>query len=114
MIQLGKGVAHSSTPTFYMGIVMLQTIYTHGFNRHEVNDFLLRLAELKDALKIGDGVIERCKLHYAIERFCAPNQEPNSIRHIGNLYPIYEAQAEMLKPTFEYWNRQESGVQDDT
>ena len=97
-----------------MGIVMLQTIYTHGFNRHEVNDFLLRMAELKDALKIGDGVIERCKLHYAIERFCAPNQEPNSIRHIGNLYPIYEAQAEMLKPTFEYWNRQESGVENDT
>ena len=105
-------------PHFYMGIVMLTTIYTHGFSRHEVNEILLDMASLKDAIQTGrGGQIERAKLHYAIERFCSYSIDGDAVnyelKNIGDLYSVYKEGAEYMKPTFEYWQKQR-GVEDDT
>ena len=87
-----------------MGIIMLSTVYTHGFNRHEVNDLLLKMANLQTAIaEDRGGEIERAKLHYAIERFCAKDHMQPDMKNIGQLYPIYKDMATTLKPTWTFW-----------
>ena len=100
-----------------MGIVMLTTIYTHGFSRHEVNEILLDMANLKDAIQTGKGgQIERAKLHYAIERFCSYSIDGDEVnyelKNIGDLYSVYKEQADIIKPTFDYWQNQKGGKND--
>jgi len=93
-----------------MEIIMLSTVYTHGFNRHEVNDLLLKMANLQDAIaKDRGGEIERAKLHYAIERFCAKDHMQPDMKNIAELHPIYEVMASILKPTHDYWEKQKDG-----
>ena len=87
-------------PLFYKGITMLSTIYNHDFETHEIEEIILKMANLRNAVANGEGEKERAKLHYAIERFCMGDRE---VKNIGHLYPIYKEMAETIKPTWTFY-----------
>ena len=79
---------------------MFITIWDHEFNHHEIEEIILKMANLRNAVAEGKGEKERAKLHYAIERFCMGDDE---IKNIGHLYPIYKDMAETIKPTWTFY-----------
>ena len=79
---------------------MFITIWDHEFDLHEIEEIILKMANLRNAVAEGKGEKERAKLHYAIERFCMGDDE---IKNIGHLYPIYKDMAETIKPTWTFY-----------